>query len=167
MRPDLTIQEPTGVGNVTMTINGANKLPCRTLQGYTLAEAMITVVVLSIASAGVLLPFSSGAAVRAEGVRRTLAAKLAADLMEEIVGQNFDQIVARYNGYAEPQGQIKDASGVVFTDLSYAKLSRNVTCAYVYVPQESGAVAPKFICVTVQVFYNGKEVARIRRLVGE
>ena len=42
-------------------------------------------VVLGIAAAGVLLPFVSGAAVQAEGAHRTLAAKLASDLMEEFI----------------------------------------------------------------------------------
>jgi hypothetical protein len=38
---------------------------------------MMAVVVLGIAAAGVLLPFSRGAAVRVEGTRRTLAARFA------------------------------------------------------------------------------------------
>ncbi len=87
-------------------------------KGFTLAEAMIATVVLGIAAAGVLLPFTSGAAVRAEGTRMTLAAKLAGDLMEEIVNTPFVQIITGYDGYTEPQGQVKDASGIVFTDLN-------------------------------------------------
>ncbi len=87
-------------------------------KGFTLAEAMIATVVLGIAAAGVLLPFMNGAVVRAEGTRRTLAAKIAGDLMEEIVNTPFEQIIAGYDGYAEPQGQVKDASGIVFTDLN-------------------------------------------------
>jgi len=136
-------------------------------RGFTLAEAMMAVVVLSIAAAGVLLPFSSGAAVRAEGVRRTLSARLAGDLIEKVVNTPFDQIVTLYDGYSEPQGQIKDADGTVFTDSNYANFSRNVSCEYVYVPQESGTTAPKFILITVQVQYNGKQMANINRLVSE
>jgi len=60
-------------------------------RGFTLAEAMMAVVVLGIAAASLLLPFVSGAAVRAEGINRTLAARLASDLMEEIVNTPFDQ----------------------------------------------------------------------------
>jgi len=127
----------------------------------------MAVVVLSIAAAGVLLPFSSGAAVRAEGVRRTLSARLAGDLIEKVVNTPFDQIVTLYDGYSEPQGQIKDADGTVFTDSNYANFSRNVSCEYVYVPQESGTTAPKFILITVQVQYNGKQMANINRLVSE
>ena len=85
-------------------------------KGFSLAEAMMATVVLSIAAAGVLLPFTGGAAVRAEGRRSTLASKLAADLVEQIIRTDFEQIVTAYDGYAEAQGHVKDAGGVVFTD---------------------------------------------------
>ena len=128
---------------------------------------MIAPVVLGIAAAGVMLPFISGASVRAEGLRRTLAAKLASDLMEEIVKTEFDQIVSTYNGYAEAQGQVKDTSGAVFTDLNYANFSRDASCAYVYVPQESGSTEAKFILATVRVYYSGREIAIINRLIAD
>lgn len=141
---------------------------CRTRQkGFTLAEAMLATVVLGIAAAGILLPFTTGATVQAEGMRRTLGIKLASDLMQEIVNTPFDQIVADYGAYSETEGQVKDAGGVVFTDLNYARFSRNSICNYVYVPQESGAGVSKFILITVQVYYGGKEIAIINRLVSE
>ena len=124
-------------------------------------------VVLGIAAAGVLLPFTSGAAVRAEGMRRTLAAKLASDLMEEIIRSPFGDIVDNYDGYAEAQGQVKDASGTVFTDLNYANFSRDVSCEQVYVPQESEDGESKFIRATVRVYYSGGQIAIIRRLISE
>ena len=136
-------------------------------RGFTLAEAMMAVVVLSIAAAGVLLPFSSGATVRAEGMRRTLSAKLASDLTETIINTPYEQIVDTYDGYLEPQGQIKDARGVVFADSNYANFSRSVSCEYVYVPQESRTTSPIYILITVQVQYNGKQMASISRLVSE
>ncbi len=135
-------------------------------KGFTLAEAMMATVVLGIAAAGVLLPFTSGAAVRAEGMRRTLGAKLAGDLMEEIIQTPFDQILTSYDGYAEAQGQVKDASGAVFSDSNYANFSRDVSCEYVRVPQESEAGELKFIRATVRVYYSGKEIAIINRLIG-
>ena len=124
-------------------------------------------VVLGIAAAGVLVPFTSGAAVRAEGMRRTLGAKLASDLIEEIINTPFEQIVAGYDGYSEAQGQVRDAGGVVFTDSNYARFSRDSLCDYVYVPQESVAGVPKYIRITVRVYYSGKEIAAINRLVSE
>jgi len=125
-------EQPRGliIGYFTMSYKIQTKR-----KGFTLAEAMIATVVLGIAAAGLLLPFTSGAAVRVEGMRRTLGAKLAADLMEEII--------------------------------SYAKFSRNVSCEYVYVPQESGTGKLKFIRVTVRVYYSGKQIAIINRLISE
>jgi len=122
-------------------------------------------VVLSIAAAGVLLPFTSGARLRAEGTHRTLAARLAADLMEEIVNTPFDQIVASYDAYAEAQGQVKDAGGTIFTDSNYANFSRDASCEDVYVLQENGTGESKFICATVRVYYSGREIAVINRLI--
>ena len=135
-------------------------------RGFTLAEAMMAVVVLGIAAAGVLLPFTSGAQVRAEGMHRTLGAKLAGDLMEQIVNTAFDDIVTNYN-YTEAQGQVKDTSGAVFTDSNYANFSRDVSCLEVYVPQESGEAGANFICATVRVYYSGREIAIINRLISE
>lgn len=134
-------------------------------KGFTLAEAMMATVVLGIAAAGVLLPFTGGAAVRAEGTRLTLAAKLAGDLMEQIIKTPFSQIIANYDGCAEAQGQIKDVTGAVFADSNYAHFSRDVTCEYVYVPQENGFAEMKYIRIIVRVYYSGKETAVITRLV--
>ncbi len=136
-------------------------------RGFTLVEAMMATVVLGIAAAGVLLPFTSGAAVRAEGMRITLGAKLASNLMEEIVNTSFEQIVASYDGYSEAEGQVKDAGGAVFTDSNYVRFSRDSRCDYVYVPQESGVGVSKYILVTVRVYYSSKIIANINRLVGE
>lgn len=135
--------------------------------GFSLAEAMVATVVLGIAAAGVLLPFTSGARVRAEGVRRTLAVKLAGDLMEEIINTPFGQIVVSYDGYAEGQGQVKDVSGTVFSDSNYTNFSRDVSCEYVYVAQESGATEARFVRATVRVYYNGTEIAGINRLIAK
>jgi len=136
-------------------------------KGFSLAEAMMATVVLAIAAAGVLLPFTSGARLRAQGMRRTLAGKLASDLMEQIVNTSFDQIVAAYDGYSEPQGQVKDAGGTTFTDSNYANFSRQASCEYVYMPQESGATEPKFIRAAVRVYYRGSLLADISRLISQ
>ncbi|UCC96798.1 MAG: prepilin-type N-terminal cleavage/methylation domain-containing protein [Phycisphaerales bacterium] len=161
-------------------------------RGFTLVEAMLAVVVLGIAAAGVLLPFVSGAAVRTEGIRRTLAASLASDLMEQIIRLPFhdpDDLTSYnqgpepgetapatfdniddYHGYTEAEGQVKDVAGVVFTDPKYANFSRNVTCEYVYVPPQPAESDPakcEFVRMTVEVNYSGKPMATIIRLVSE
>jgi len=135
--------------------------------GFTLVEATMALVLLGMAAAGVLLPFSSGASVQAEGRRVTLAAKLANDLLERIVATPSSQIVSLWDGYAEAQGQVKDAGGAVFTDPMYAPFSRQATCHDdVYVSQQSGPpLASDFILVSVQVSYQGREIAAISRLI--
>jgi prepilin-type N-terminal cleavage/methylation domain-containing protein len=149
-----------------MTIN-VSKIRKDRRSGFTLAEALIAVVILSMAAAGVLLPFSSGASVRAEGMRRTLAAGLGGDLMEKITNTPFDQIIDTYDGYVEAQGQVKDAGGIVFSDPAYANFSRDVSCSYVYVAQESGTAEPVFIRATVRVNYSGRAVAVINKLISK
>jgi hypothetical protein len=127
--------------------------------------------------------------VRAEGGHRTLAAKLAGDLMEQIIckpfydpdGSAYDynpgpeageitladfDNVDDFDGYTEPQGQVKDVSGTVFTDPGYAGFGRDVSCVYVYVPQEAGGGELKFIRATVRVYYKGTQIAIIHRLIG-
>lgn len=148
-----------------MTTNGRTHYIASN-QGFTLVEAMMAVVVLGIAAASLLLPFISGAAVQAEGINRTLAANLASDLIEEVVNTPFDQIYTNYN-YSEPQGQVKDTSGVVFTDPSYSKFSREVICQYVNVPQATELESPKYIHVTVQINYDGSPIATIDRLISK
>jgi len=137
-------------------------------RGFTLAEAMITMVILSMAAAGVLLPFSSGARVQAEGIRSTLGAKLASDLIEEALNSPFDQIIYSYN-YSESQGQVKDAEGNIFTDPAYNNFSRTVTSEYVDVPISAGNYSSDvgFILVSVQVYYDNREIASMSRLIGE
>ncbi len=165
----------------------------RRTRGFTLTEAMLAVTVLGFAAAGVLLPFVSGAAVRAEGMRRTLGAELASGLMEQILklpfhdpageasdyspepepGEtgpaNFDNIDDFHN-YTELQGHVKDVTWVVFTDPKYASFSRSVTCEYVAAPPQPAPASMaecNFILVTVQVDYSGKNVATLSRLVSE
>ena len=133
-------------------------------KGFTLAEALMAMVVLSIATAGLILPFSSAAAVQSEGTTRTLAAKLAGDLIERIISADFDQIVAAYDGYSESAGQVKDFGGSIISDSTYTKFSRTAACEYVYLSGQAAIVSPNFIKVTVLVYYDGREVAELVRL---
>ncbi len=126
-------------------------------------------VLLGVAAAGVLLPFSHGAAVQAEGTRVTLAAKLAGDLMERIIATPKSQIVSAWAGYSEAQGQVRNARGDVFTDPMYAHFGRSVSCHdNVYVAQENEPSLPSdFLLVSVQVSYQGRVVATLDRLISK
>ena len=140
--------------------------PDKTRRAFSLIEALLATAVLGIAAAGVLLPFSSGAIVRAEGLHRTLGVKLASDLMEQVVNAPFDQVLTSYN-YTESQGQVKDGAGAVFTDQAYAKYSRKVEATAVCVPQDAAAAGTSYIIVKVTVYYDGGQVAAVTRLVGK
>jgi hypothetical protein len=157
---------------------------------FTLFEAMLAVAVLGMAAAGVLLPFSSGAAVESEGIHHRVATELAANLMEQIASKPFHDPVAAndyrlgpeagetspasfdniddFDGYTEAQGQILDSAGNLLTDAQYALFSRSVSCSYGYLPQQSNSNAPyAFIRVTVTVSYSGREMAKLTRLFSE
>jgi hypothetical protein len=142
---------------------------CRAVRaGFTLAEATLALAILGMAAAGVLLPFANGASVQAEGLHRTLSARLANDLIEWIVATPYDQIMPTWNGYAENPGQIEDASGNTFTDPIYANYSRDVSCETVYVAQQADEDPPSFfILATVRVYYRGAETATVRRLISK
>lgn len=133
--------------------------------GFTLTEAMIATVVLGIAAAGVLMPFVAGARARAEGQRRTLAAKLSGDLMEKIVNTEPNEIITNWGVYSENQGEVTDMTGTIFTDPVYSQYSRDATCVEVWVGQESGDDTPIFIRATVKVYYLGREAASVSRLI--
>ena len=144
-------------------------------KGFTLAEALLAVVLLSMAAAGVLLPFTSGAVVRAEGTQRTLASKIASDLMEEIISENFDVIVSRYNffeskGQIKARGRIDQRAGLPLINLGdaiYSDFSRSVSSAHVRMPQESGMGQATFILVTIRVYHKDIEKVVLRRLIGQ
>ena len=136
-------------------------------RGFTLAEATLATALLGMAAAGVLLPFAGGAAVQAEGVRRTLGTRLANDLVERIVNTPFDDIVDVYGTHVESQGQVQDATGTPYTDSMYAEYSREATCEYVDVPPQSGDAEPSFILATVRVAHRGRNVATIYRLISK
>jgi prepilin-type N-terminal cleavage/methylation domain-containing protein len=131
---------------------------------FTLIEALMALVILSIAASGLLLPFASSATVQQQGCSQTLATKLACDLIEQIINTDFNQIVSTYNGYTEAKGQIKNAAGAVFSDPMYSDLSRQATCEYVYMPQQQSSGTQNFIKITVKVYQNGVKLAEVVRL---
>ncbi len=136
--------------------------------GFTLIEATLAMVLLGVAAAGVLLPFAGGASAQADGSHRTVAALLAHDQIERIVSSPFADLLANCDAgpYTEAEGQVKDASGTVFTDSMYAHFSRQTTYQKVRVsPQENEEVAANFILATVSVWYQDQEMATVRRLI--
>ncbi len=130
---------------------------------------MMATVILGFAAAGLVVPFTSGAAARAYGDRQTLAAALAADLLEHIIATPYGQVVGAWNGYSEPPGQLvmDFDTGRRYSDPAYAPFSRGATAAYVYVAQQDSAAAPNFIRVTVTIRHNDKPMASMTRLISK
>ncbi len=127
-------------------------------KGFTLAEAMIAMVILAVATSAVILPFSTAGALTQEGAKRTLAATLAADLLEEFQNMVFDSIPFRC--YPELEGMVADANGQFFTDPVYSKFARISTCS-------SANVGGKSLWwVTVEIRYNSLEVLQMSTLIG-
>ena len=132
-----------------------------------MVEAILATSLVAIAASGVLLPFSGGMSIQAEGKGRTIAAKLASDMMEQIVNTQFDEIVSSFDGRSESEGQVKDSSGTVLDDAMYSQFSREVSCDHVYVSQESGTSDAQYILARVEIGYKGREIAVIERLISK
>ncbi len=134
--------------------------------GFTLAEAMIALVILMIAATALILPFASSAAVEQQGIKKTIGVKLAADLIEQILADpnDFYQIATDYDNYNEPNGQIKDVIGIIFSGSLYSDLSRNADCNYIYMIPQSYFGQQNFLKITVRVYQNGFKLAEITRL---
>jgi hypothetical protein len=138
---------------------------CKQRKAFSLTEAMLATAILSMAAAGVLLPFTSGAMVRADARRQMLAARLAHDLMEDIMCSPWESIVDTWNGWSDPLTITTHTTGQPFTDPQYADVKRKVDCVYVYMPQESADGDPEFIRVTITVYHGNKEIGAVTRLV--
>ena len=121
---------------------------------------MIAMVILAIATSAVILPFSTAGALAQESAKRTLAASLAADLLEEIQNTNYGLITMFYDNYFEPAGTVRDANGQVFTDPVYSKFARLSTCSDASVGGES------LIWTTVYIYYNDIEIFQAGTLIG-
>lgn len=125
---------------------------------------MIAMVILSAATAAVILPFSTGAALNAEGVRQTVGTRLAADLLEQMLNTGYDKI---YEYNYEAPGTLMDANWEPYADPIYQKFSRWPTVSDVYI---NGQLCNDVKCVTVRVYYNwagiDKPMVQLSTLVG-
>ena len=130
-------------------------------KGFTLAEAMIAVTLLAFAASAVTMPFVAGAACRAEGARRTLAAKLAQDRLEQlerIAKIDYSQLWM-YDGWYEFPGGLDDGNGGFLTDPVYSDFTRfsNVVSFSVQngvLVQVAPGAESDFSMVTVSVSYD-------------
>ncbi len=130
---------------------------CQNRKGFTLTEAMIAMVVLSIAASGVLLPFAAGASAQMEGARRTLATKLASDRLEKVISTGYDKV---FDYLYESEGSMTDANGNFLDDPIYSDFRR------VVIPDPATLGDVSLVWVTVTVYYKGEETVTLTTLVG-
>jgi hypothetical protein len=90
-----------------------------------------------------------------------IASRLAADLVEEIAGTDYAQILSTYNGYNEAAGSLQDRTGATIVGAAYQGLSRSAVC------QTVAVAGVNLIKVTVEVQYHGATAAKVCTLVGD
>lgn len=122
-------------------------------------EATIAMIILAVAAAGILLPFSNAAAVQTEGARQTVAANLASELMEKALMTDPNLLIATYDGYTESEGAMLDTAGNPLTDTIYDGFSRSVSC------QPATVASVDLVAVTVSVAYLNNEMTYVTTLV--
>lgn len=127
--------------------------------GFTLLEATFAMVLLAIAAAGILLPFANAAAVNAEGSRQTIAANLAAEMMERIAATSYEQILTNYGSYPS-----ESVSGT-HTSSAYTGFSWEANCSEepLFI---NGKQIATLIKATVIVCYNNRQMTKVTTLVG-
>jgi len=153
--------------------------------GFTLFEALLAAVILAMAIAAIIVPFTAGAQNEQADARRTLATSLAQEMMEEVLSRPFEdpqgssepgpepEEVSRdqfdniddYDGYFEAVGEVVNMDGQVVDDPAAVGLSRQVSATYVYVSGQDTSEPPTFIRVKVEVHYRGQAVVTLTRLV--
>jgi len=148
------------------------KMNLHNRKGFTLAEAMLAMFVLTVAAGGVLMPYSSAASVHVEGSRRTMASKLAANLIEEITASleyasdiNYEGTMNYWDGFYEEEGQVTKIWGAgTYSGDVYRYFSRRVTCREASIGSGRN-ITVLGAWVTVTVSYDGREMATLKTLV--
>ncbi len=153
--------------------------------GFTLLESLLASAILALAVAAVMMPFTAGARNEHVDRRRTVAAGLAQEMMEEVLSRPFEDPhgasspgpepgeaaragfdnIDDYHGHNEAAGNVTDFAGAPATDAGATDLSRHVTAQYVYVSGQDVADPPTFVLATVEVRHVGRTVATLKRLV--
>ncbi len=163
-----------------------------TSKAFTLIEALMASVILSITVSAAIMPFTCGMRNQQVESRQTIAVSLAEDLMEEIILKPFEEpgdgdedhepessfgpdsgesssssfsAIDDYDGYTELAGQVIDPAGQIITDPAVAGISRHVTVSYVYMPGQDVTEPPNFFRVVVEVQYKGQPIVTLTRLM--
>jgi prepilin-type N-terminal cleavage/methylation domain-containing protein len=148
--------------------------------GFTLLESLLAITILAISIMALTVPFQAGAQAELEDGRRTLAACLAVEMIEEVLSKEysdpqgdsmteysrsaFDDI-HDYDGYYEVAGEVRDVVGTPIADPVANGLSRRVEVDEVHVAGQSMSDPATVSRVTVTVDYDGQPIQTVSRLI--
>lgn len=131
-----------------------------TCQGFTLLEATIAMVILAVAASGVFLSFTAAASVQAEAHRRILASRLAADMVEIIAAEDFNQIASSFPVGSSQSAEEMGNTGRMYTDYTCTIIANRS------VEVNDGGRMVSLIEVTVAAYYKNIEITQITTLIG-
>lgn len=157
---------------------------------FTLAEALVAGVILALAAAAILTPFSAAAKQQDRAAKLTQAALLAEQGVEECLAQTAwtasaanppalgpapgetarNQYLERtdYSGFTETPAQFGLRYGPAQPASAFpANLTRTFNLQYVNLPGMDPAASPELMMLTVRVFDGQQELVTLRRLISK
>lgn len=154
---------------------------------FTLVEAMLAAVILSMTVSSIIMPFVAGAQNDLANAYQALAVTLAQDMMEEILAKPFSDPddgnrvpgpdgsesagrelydnIDDYDGYTEPTGMIVPFEPELLTNPLTVQFARRVTVTYVRVAGQDVSEPADFCRVAVQVDRDPNNLVTLTRLV--
>lgn len=154
-------------------------------RGFTLAEALISAIILAIVSASATLPFIAGTQqIQASG-RLEQATALGQALMEEILARPFlapgdpdttpgpeadessrDEFKNKddFDGLTESSGALKNFENALITDKDSSGLWRTATVHYVTFPDQAATDVNSFVHIQVKVYDGNDPIVTLDRI---
>ena len=132
--------------------------------GLTLIEALMASALLAMAAAGILLPITAAAAAQTDAQRRVIATRLAADVIEQVAAESFDDIMC-----PDEYSITYDTTSPNLAQLGYPLSYKNYKCDVKTNDEYLNKGTPqevKLILLTVKVFDNNRPMITLKTLIG-
>lgn len=133
--------------------------------GMTLIEALMASALLAMAAAGILLPITAAAAAQTDAQRRVIATRLAADVIEQVAAENFDEIMC-----PDEYPITYDTTSPNLEQLGYPLSYKNYKCDIKTNDEYLNKGTPqevKLILLTVKVYDNNRPMITLKTLIGD
>ena len=156
-------------------------------RGFSLIETLIAVTILGVSAASISMLLFAGMKQNQVSDSYLLAANLAQNMMDEVLGKPFYEPdspdnftpgpdagedsrerldnIDDYDGLSEPAGGLLLPDGKVLDATHLSTFSRSTTAQYVYLPGQDSSEDPTFILVVVQVLDESVTMIELRRLI--